>query len=86
MEKQLVLIESSIDGSKVERKFTREWNNKGLVNEEKLPELIEHLVEEKRNMIDYIESLHDKLDYVLQHNKCCSNSNCLTAGCTSDHK
>lgn len=71
---------------KIERKFTEDWAKSGLFNLEKVPDLVTTLVEQRKSMIEYIEALHDKIDWILERNNCCDMPNCLTANCTSDHK
>lgn len=70
----------------VDRRFTKEWSESGIINYKKIPDLVTSLVSQKTEMVAYIEALHDKIDWILQKNKCCDVSGCLTAGCTSDHK
>lgn len=71
---------------KVHRKFTEEWSNSGFINMDKIPDLVGSLVTERKNMVEYIEALHNKIDHIMQKNAICPNSDCHTAGCTSDHK
>lgn len=70
----------------VNRKFTAEWGNSGIINMEKIPQLVTSLVHQRAEMIKYIEALHDKIDWILQRNNCCDMPTCLRANCTSDHK
>jgi len=69
-----------------DRRFTKDWASSGLFNLEKVPDLVQTLVNQRSEMIDYIEALHDKIDWILSKNNCCDIPSCLTAGCTSDHK
>ena len=74
------------ENGKVSRRFTQEWKESGIIKKEKIPELVMVLVEQNFEMVEYIEALQDKLDWVLKKNRCCDISSCLRAGCTSDHK
>ena len=73
------------DGT-VDRRYTKEWSESGLFNLEKTPDLVKILVDQRKEMIEYITELHNKIDYMIHHNKICDFVNCLTANCTSDHK
>lgn len=83
MEKQRFELDSQ---GNVKRKFGHEWDASGLINMNKIPDLITSIVQQRENMIEYIEELHDKIDYMIEHNEMCHAESCLTAGCTSDHK
>lgn len=78
--------ELEFNGHQIVRKFNKEWVTSGAINLNKLPQLVECVLEHNRQMVDYIEALHDKIDYLLEHNNCCDVPGCHTAGCTSDHK
>jgi hypothetical protein len=70
----------------VDRKYTKEWSNSGFINIDNVPKLIDSIVHQRKEMILYIEALHDKLDFIMKRNNICDISDCHTAGCTSDHK
>lgn len=72
--------------NKVERRFTEEWSKSGFINLNKLPELVQVIIDQKANMMLYIEALHDKIDSLIEHNHICNNPHCHTANCQSDHK
>ena len=73
-----------VSDGKVERKFTKEWSNSGFINLNQLPKMVESLVEQKNSMVEYIELLHDKLDFLIEKNNLCDL--CGMPNCTSDHK
>lgn len=74
------------DSRKIERKFTKEWSESGFINMNKLPDMIQVLIDQRNSMVEYIEQLHDKIDNIIEHNDICDNEFCHTANCTSDHK
>ena len=76
----------NFENGKVDRKFTKEWSTSGIINMDKIPSLVQSLVDQKKSMLAYIEVLHDKLDYIMQKNHICDIPECHIAGCTSDHK
>jgi hypothetical protein len=67
------------NSGKIERKFTAEWHNSGMINVEKIPDMVKSLVESRKAMIEYIELLHNKLDDIIEKNQICHNSYCHTA-------
>lgn len=73
-------------GGKVDRVFTNKWSESGVINMKKLPQLLASFVEQRQSMIDYIDALHDKIDWILEKNHCCDISSCFRANCTSSHK
>lgn len=70
----------------VVRKFTPEWGDSGMIRVEKIADVVSIIVTQRKEMMDYIEALHDKIDWILEKNQCCDVNGCLTAGCGSDHK
>ena len=74
------------DSGKIERRFDKEWSNSGFINMEKIPNMVQVLVDQRKEMIEYIEALHNKIDKLIDDNNICSDPSCHTAGCTSDHK
>lgn len=74
------------DRGRVNRRFTEEWSRSSFINIEKLPDMMQSVLEARKSMLKYIEALHDKIDWILEKNKCCNMPSCLRAGCTSDHK
>lgn len=74
------------ENGKVHRRFTEEWKDSGFINLDKLPEMTKVLVDQRKSMMEYIEALHDKIDWILEKNNCCDLPTCFTANCTSDHK
>ncbi len=70
----------------VDRHFTPEWKESGIICMDRVPDLVASLVTHRTEMVDYIEALHDKIDWILKTNNCCDIPSCLTANCTSDHK
>jgi hypothetical protein len=76
----------NFEDGKVDRRFTREWSTSGIINIERLPNMVESLISDRKGMIAYIEELHNTLDYILKKNGCCDMPGCFTAGCGSDHK
>lgn len=74
------------DNGKVNRRFTKEWADSGMIKKDAIPKLVASLVEQQKSMVDYIEQLHDKIDWILEKNNCCDMPSCFTANCTSDHK
>ena len=79
-------LEWDYNTGKIERKFTKEWENNGFINTDKIPDLVKLIITERKNMIEYIEALHDKLDDIIDKNNICSIPGCHMDGCTSDHK
>jgi hypothetical protein len=78
--------ELNFEDGRIKRRYTEAWLRQGLINMNELPHLIESLVAQRREMVAYIEALHDKIDWILEVNKCCDIPSCFRAGCTSDHK
>jgi len=78
--------ELSFQDGKIERHYTDKWLHSGIVNMDELPTLIASVVAQRKEMVAYIEALYDKIDWILEKNRCCDMEGCLTAGCTSDHK
>lgn len=78
--------EVEFEGRKVRRRFTYEWAAQGIINVEQLPRLVESLVSERRNMVDYISQLHSIIDNLLEKNNCCDVPSCFTANCMSSDK
>jgi hypothetical protein len=74
------------ESGKVDRRFADEWSQGGFINIERLPDLVGGVLQERREMIGYIEALHDKIDWILEKNQCCDVPSCLSSRCTSDHK
>lgn len=74
------------ENGKVDRRFTKQWLESGIINKDKIPDLVVSLVTQEKEMVEYIEALHDKIDWILKKNNCCNIPTCFTAGCTSDHK
>lgn len=70
----------------VDRRYTQEWATSGFINIDNVPKLIDSIVQQRKEMIAYIEALHDRLDHIIQKNNICNIPECHTAGCTSDHK
>jgi hypothetical protein len=79
-------LEFDYNSRLVKRKFTKEWGNSGFINMDKIPDMVKVLVEQRKEMINYIETLHDKIDKLIIDNKICDCPSCHRAGCTSDHK
>lgn len=71
---------------KVDRRFTSKWDESSVVRTEEIPFLVEQLVSGRNSLIEYIEALHDKLDFIMERNNICDNQRCLRANCTSDHQ
>lgn len=71
---------------RIDRRYTKEWSTSGFINLEKLPDIVANVLNQRKEMVAYIEALHDKIDWILEKNQCCDVSGCLTAGCGSDHK
>lgn len=69
---------------KIYRKFSPEWAEQGLFNVNKLPDLMATVITSRREMVAYIAALHDKIEWIFEHNNCCGV--CFTADCISDHK
>lgn len=78
--------EIEFNNGKVERRFDKKWLKSGTINKNKIPDLVASVVAQQVEMVRYIKALHDKIDWILEKNKCCDMPSCLTAGCTSDHK
>ena len=57
-----------IESGKVRRRFTKGWDDQGRTKTEDIPRIIESLVIQRVNMIEYIEALHDKIDSLLPKN------------------
>lgn len=83
MEKELKF---DYNNRKVERIFNEDWSNSGIINIDKIPDIIKSLVIQRKEMVKYISLLQDKIDSLIIHNKICNCPSCHTAGCTSDHK
>lgn len=71
---------------RVERKFTPEWSQSGLINMDNLPRLMDSVVSQRREMVAYIEALHDELDRIIKANNLCELCNYEVSNCKSDHK
>ena len=54
-----------IKDSKVDRRFTQKWSDSGFIRLDKLPEMVESVIVQKKCMVDYIEILHDKIDQLI---------------------
>lgn len=78
--------EVEFEDGKVDRRFTKEWFDSGMIKKDAIPKLVASVVEQQKQMVEYIEALHNKIDWILEKNKCCDMPSCFTAGCTSDHK
>lgn len=79
-------LEFDYNNRKIKRRFTADWHNSGFINIERLPDLVQSLVSQQKEMMGYIEALHDKIDDLIVTNKICNIPSCHRAGCTSDHK
>lgn len=79
-------LDFNYNNGKIERKFTKEWSNNGFINMDKIPNMVQSLVDQRNSMIEYIEALHDKIDKIIDDNDICYSPDCHRAGCTSDHK
>lgn len=64
MEEEKEIELTFIDG-KIHRRFTESWRKSGDVDDEKIPEWIAAFMSQRRNMVRYIEALHDKIDELL---------------------
>lgn len=71
---------------RIDRNFSPEWGDSGIVRIDKIPQLVESLVTQRRSMLKYIELLHDTIDQIREKNAICDMPGCFTAGCGSDHK
>lgn len=78
--------EIAFEDGKIDRRFTEQWSESGVINMARLPDLVQSVLTQRREMVAYIEALHDKIDWILERNRCCDMPSCLRAGCTSDHK
>lgn len=78
--------EVEFNNGRVERHFTKEWLDSGMIKQDAIPKLVASLVTRQVEMTEYIEALHDKIDWILEKNNCCDMPGCLTANCGSDHK
>ncbi len=76
-------VEFNSDGF-VHRKFTREWASSGIINISRLSDMVASVITSRNEMVEYIEALHNKIDWILEKNNCCDV--CFTANCESDHK
>lgn len=76
--------EPTITDGKIDRKFDSEWDGSGFINLDKLPDMVGCLVSQKKNMVEYIGSLHDMIDKIVEKNNICDT--CLNSNCGSDHK
>lgn len=56
-------IEYEPDGT-IRRRFSKEWayGAKSVLHMDLIPKIVDQLVQEKKNMVEYIESLHNELD------------------------
>ena len=79
-------LQWNYNNRKISRKFTAEWSVSGFINMDKLPEMVESVIVQRKQMIAYIELLHDKIDDLIEKNNICDCPSCHRAGCTSDHK
>lgn len=70
----------------IKRRFTEDWRNSGIINKDSIPDLITSLIAAEKEMVKYIEALHDKIDDLIIKNNICDIPSCHTANCTSDHK
>lgn len=74
------------DSGKIQRAFTKEWGESGMIRVEKIPDMVSSLVANRKAMIEYIELLHNKIDDIIEKNNICDCPSCHIANCTSDHK
>jgi hypothetical protein len=51
-----------IENGKVRRRFTQSWDDQGDIKTDKIPQIINSMIIQRVNMIEYIEVLHDKID------------------------
>lgn len=72
------------EDGKLHRVFTPEWDNSGIVNMDKVPQLVESMVSQRKNMVEYIEELHEFIDVMMEKHDICDF--CLDINCGSDHK
>jgi len=79
-------VDFNYQNGKVDRRFTAEWSKSGFINLDELPTMMKIVLDQKKEMIKYIEALHDKIDDLITRNNICHCPSCHTAGCTSDHK
>ena len=86
MRKEPPDLDIDFEGTHIKRRFDKKWSEQGFIRDEAIPKLVESLVAQKKEMQSYIETLHDTIDYMMEHNKICPIPGCLTAGCTSSHK
>jgi hypothetical protein len=70
--------------NKVVRKFTPAWSKDSVLNYDNLGRVVNSLVEQRTQMVGYIEMLHDKMDKIIQDNNICEI--CFRANCRQDHK
>jgi len=48
--------EIQFDYGKVERQFTKEWANSGMIRVERIPDMVSSLVTSRGEMVEYIEA------------------------------
>lgn len=68
----------------INKRYTKEWSESGVINMDKLPGLIASEISQKKRMLQYIEALHKKFEEIIKKNNICPI--CYTANCGSDHK
>lgn len=71
---------------KVDRRFDKEWAESGIINMDRVPMLVESLIDQRQSMMAYIEILHNTIDTIREKNHICDVAECFTANCGSDHK
>lgn len=79
-------LQWNYNSGKIDRRFTDDWAKSGFFNMDKLPDIVSTLIEQRKEMVAYIEALHNKIDDIIEKNNICDCPSCHTAGCTSDHK
>lgn len=72
------------DDGTIDRRFTEEWSQSGIINLDKVPDLVVSLVQQRKSMIKYIEELHKLLEHIIKKNVVCPI--CLNTMCESEHK
>ncbi len=54
---------------KIDRKFTPEWYKSGKIDTSKIGDYVKAMDAQIQSMVNYIETLHNKIDYSDQENK-----------------
>lgn len=75
---------ADIENGIIDKRYTEDWSRSGIINMDKVPELVASTFTQRKRMVQYIEALHKKFEEIIQKNNICPI--CYKANCGSDHK